>query len=241
MMDPIHTEQKLVDGELIIVHKYEDGSRSETNIETGDITEYYPDGTVIKIDDVENRDIKYPDGRTRQIIGDFEQETLSNGIINRYWYGHLSETVLPDGTITTFYANKKVRTKKLPDGSQTGWFEDGTKRFEKLPDGTHRAWYPNGKLEYEKLPNGTQKAWYSNGNLHYEIIYDNDKNKRYYTQYSETGEISFSDNYDKQVAIKRVAQKQAEKSARKGKTQHKLSPFQKAFEMHLALRRINKR
>ncbi len=142
----------------------------------------------------------------------------------------------------TYYGDTDVVATKNEDGVVTTYDKlgniikeeaDGKLRYEKLPDGTYHRYHNNGQTEIASFPDGT------------------------YFEYNEKGEITYHETKGfpdtaKYLAIKKVAERQAEKSEKMRKQAEargekpkriavkKLNPIQKAIAIKKAKKELSK-
>ena len=219
----------------------------------------FSNGTYVQFSNWEMDISKSPDGIIRKWIhGKVFEEIFPDGKEIRYLDGRKYSEKFPDGKEIKYNSNEEINEEKFPDGRVVGydWHNPHIKTYEKLLDGK-KIWYYDGKAKkreefpdgriveytndsknskkYESLPNRTEELWYnSNG----------------YVCFHKTKGKDDTEEYLKKCAIKKIAERQAEKSLKLRKhakengkgpktiVVKKLNPIQKAIAMKKEKKRI---
>ena len=219
---------------------YENGNQKKEELPDGTERAWYENGNLASE--------KLPDGSVRTGKENGEGEAiLADGTKQYFVDGKISSEKLIDGTRRT-YDNGVLLAEYLLDNTTRRFYPNGQMSEQKLPNGSSAGWYIDGSKKFEEQPNGSRQEWHLNGNLSAEILCSKvDKHKISETRYDENGNRTHFVHYDKDgkddtrmyLAKQKVAAKQVEKGAEKGKVQKKLNPIIKAWKMHKALKEVD--
>ena len=184
--------------------------------------------------DVETKYTYFPDSdkietETILVDGKLSEQKLSDGTVRKYKNEVLEKETLPDGTVTEFYPNEQKSEQRFSDGSSAGWYADGSKKFEQQANGSRQEWHLNGKLSAEIICSSDGKRKIS------EARYDETGKRTHFEHYNKDGK----DDTRIYLAKQKVAQKNVDKGAEKGKVQKKLNPISKAWKLHKALKEVD--
>ena len=222
-------------GGKVIAEKFSDGSTKEYDYEGILKAERLADGTTKDYDSFGRLSAEnFPDGTWKK-YGVHVSETTTSRLVGGYHSGkgsmhrhvkhYLREECLPNGDVKAYYHSGNVERFTSKDGkTEQTFYEDGTKKTEKLPKGSYKEWDSEGRITHEKRADATlvDYKYDDNGNVVYHAVNGKEDTVKY-------------------LAMKRVAERQAEKSEKLRKqnqgienaqqTVKKLNPLQKAVEM----------